>query len=551
VSDSLRSLLSALLEEVPDSLPTRPAALAALANPKTSSTRLRQLLRELAEEAPEEAPSREAAVRAGGVTVKRAPRFEERGEYIVTFTNGRQARIYRDTDQFTYPIWYWVGHEEDPAGKALKQDELIDQLERAVGMKAPTPARSRAEYEVVTAGRQGQRGGRSDGRPLSLQGARAEAQRRAEADAAEAYQIELSVSDGEDIVPVDIGIRPGTGRDRFIYTALVDPDSPATGGEVMPRHIVREIVGATPEPEAGRLARRLQRATRTQGISPEDALTYHYAIVTEGEPEYLDPVALSEGRLDFREHGKPCCENCGCEIVSGRRSGDESDAEVRARLGKIPKRAQIVQASIACASCGREYMVGPDGPITPDEAERFGIQGAEHRPAARTWKVRVDGAMLDVIEADGRIRVETKGGTVVWTGRISLAGVLDQTSSKFTGENLGTLLACIATGDPLRRTLEAFASSVNDAARESPTGRFGDNKVFISHVYRTARWPGTLPGFRKRLIEAQRAGLVDLSRADLVEAMEPTDVRDSETRYLDTTWHFVRVKPTRGSTPGR
>jgi hypothetical protein len=92
--------------------------------------------------------------------------------------------------------------------------------------------------------------------------------------------------------------------------------------------------------------------------------------------------------------------------------------------------------------------------------------------------------------------------------------------------------------------LESFARRVNEAARAAESGRFGDNKVFISHVHR--RIGGALDDFKARLIEAHRGGLVSLSRADLVEAMDPVDVRESETRYLSATYHFVRVE---GSTP--
>ena len=47
--------------------------------------------------------------------------------------------------------------------------------------------------------------------------------------------------------------------------------------------------------------------------------------------------------------------------------------------------------------------------------------------------------------------------------------------------------------------------------------------------------------FKRQLAEANRAGLLALSRADLVEAMTPEDVRSSETPYLNATFHFVQV----------
>jgi hypothetical protein len=94
--------------------------------------------------------------------------------------------------------------------------------------------------------------------------------------------------------------------------------------------------------------------------------------------------------------------------------------------------------------------------------------------------------------------------------------------------------------------LAGFAREVCDVAHASPTGRFGASRVFIAHVWRGLRGRPryermTLDEFKRRLIEANQARLLDLGRADLVEAMDPEDVRASETRYLGATFHFVRV----------
>jgi hypothetical protein len=95
--------------------------------------------------------------------------------------------------------------------------------------------------------------------------------------------------------------------------------------------------------------------------------------------------------------------------------------------------------------------------------------------------------------------------------------------------------------------LPAFAATVRAAARDCPTGRFGDNKVFISYVWRHLRAePGfpamDLPAFKQRLTEANHTGLLRLERADLVQAMDPADVRESETPYLNAVFHFILVE---------
>jgi hypothetical protein len=94
--------------------------------------------------------------------------------------------------------------------------------------------------------------------------------------------------------------------------------------------------------------------------------------------------------------------------------------------------------------------------------------------------------------------------------------------------------------------LASFAEQVKSVARECPTGRFGDNKVFIIHVWNALQSDPTfrsmgLDTFKEQLTEANNARLLDLSRADLVQAMDPDDVRQSEVHYLNATFHFVRI----------
>ena len=88
---------------------------------------------------------------------------------------------------------------------------------------------------------------------------------------------------------------------------------------------------------------------------------------------------------------------------------------------------------------------------------------------------------------------------------------------------------------------------MNRAAAASPTGWFGDDKVFISHVHRQMGDGPSLDSFKRRLVEANTAGLVQLARADLVAAMDPADVSASEVTYLTAEFHFVRVEKGRAS----
>lgn len=91
-----------------------------------------------------------------------------------------------------------------------------------------------------------------------------------------------------------------------------------------------------------------------------------------------------------------------------------------------------------------------------------------------------------------------------------------------------------------------FSARVLATARASDTGWFGDNKVFISHVWRRlkqAGWPDAAveQEFKRRLVEAHQALRLRLSRADLVEAMNPADVASSVIHHHGETFHFIRT----------
>ena len=96
--------------------------------------------------------------------------------------------------------------------------------------------------------------------------------------------------------------------------------------------------------------------------------------------------------------------------------------------------------------------------------------------------------------------------------------------------------------------LADFARRAVEAAGQSATGWFGDNKVFISHAWKGLRSRGEghgavdLAEFKQQLLRANTAGLLELSRADLVALMDPADVRESETRYLNTSFHFILLE---------
>jgi len=99
--------------------------------------------------------------------------------------------------------------------------------------------------------------------------------------------------------------------------------------------------------------------------------------------------------------------------------------------------------------------------------------------------------------------------------------------------------------------LAAFASTVRALAVRSPAeDRFHDNKVFIAALWRASQqepnFPRlTLSEFKQQLVEANAQHLLHLSRADLVQAMDPQSVAESETTHLNATFHFVLLEEVR------
>ena len=98
----------------------------------------------------------------------------------------------------------------------------------------------------------------------------------------------------------------------------------------------------------------------------------------------------------------------------------------------------------------------------------------------------------------------------------------------FTGTDANGKQVASAASQPL----PDFAKEVQSLADAHPVG-FGDNKVFIHHVYdemKKVHPDMTLEDFKGKLKQANQARLLNLSRADLVQAMHPEDVAASHTQ---------------------
>lgn len=106
------------------------------------------------------------------------------------------------------------------------------------------------------------------------------------------------------------------------------------------------------------------------------------------------------------------------------------------------------------------------------------------------------------------------------------------------------------------RDADTLLNVVREAIpRIGADGRFGPEKVFVSALWHRIEHDNRLPKlsidrFKRWLVTANRDQLIDLARADVVGAMDPTLVAESEIEDLGATFHFVvdrRVNGARGA----
>jgi hypothetical protein len=145
-----------------------------------------------------------------------------------------------------------------------------------------------------------------------------------------------------------------------------------------------------------------------------------------------------------------------------------------------------------------------------------------------------------------RAGVEAKGEPSELGARLAAAALRARKSDK---RSLARALARRWTTSngasaPAPGSNDFSAAVVAAVPRVGPTGRYGPEKVFISALWRalpdSAKSGGmTLEVFKRWLLDANAAGSVVLARADLVGAMDPTLVSESEVADRGATFHFV------------
>ncbi len=181
----------------------------------------------------------------------------------------------------------------------------------------------------------------------------------------------------------------------------------------------------------------------------------------------------------------------------------------------------------------------------PDEATLAGLFRAvlsdELRAGERLSKA-------DLLKQFPRKLTGAKSDKVEDLRRAVVAGWLREPSDRATDDSPP---ADSILPDPEPFDLSAFAGTVKRIARDvPPAGRFGTNKAFIAAVWRDSQAEDGFPqmsldAFKVALADASREGLIRLERADLVQAMDPKLVAESETIRAGGESHFVLIEEVR------
>jgi hypothetical protein len=204
-------------------------------------------------------------------------------------------------------------------------------------------------------------------------------------------------------------------------------------------------------------------------------------------------------------------------------------------------------------------------------AQRLGVEaGAKSTPAqiVDAWLLGTLGlpsnAKLDLNALRGALLARELGlpartlSTVVGVAAATLSGATqgkdDAVADALTSRWLFDEPAPSSRRAPARRPapspvaavapIERIAAKALQAADGPDARQYGPNKVFIGSVWRALADDPEIAGldeatFKHQLAEAHRRGLLKLGRADLVAAMDPSEVSASEIVHQNATYHFI------------
>jgi hypothetical protein len=199
------------------------------------------------------------------------------------------------------------------------------------------------------------------------------------------------------------------------------------------------------------------------------------------------------------------------------------------------------------------------------------------RPARRTRPGAKDRRAYDLAARDAALRTAQTRGRGVTADQHRAAAIANLTAAMLAREidddevalaheglasaherSISRESATISRESATRKdtrpsTAEIARSATRVIPLIGPDGRYGPHKVFISEIWlrlsREPRFRATnLSEFKDALLDANREGMLDLARADMVGAMDRRQVSESEIVDRGASFHFVLDD---SMTPGR
>ena len=257
----------------------------------------------------------------------------------------------------------------------------------------------------------------------------------------------------------------------------------------------------------------------------------------------LRPDSEEARRLFGRKQGKKSKKSDGAVAVA---------AAVLRNQFSIQKAATITALADALIA---EALGLPPGPVTLSRLRAHVIArraGVEAKGKPDQIAVRVAAKTLRARGADKRALVQAlaRGWASASTGTQDLRSASPSTAEPMMAATAQTdapasvvpapraLPEQPLTADELLRMVHEAISTIG------ADGRFGPEKVFVSAIWHRLERDRrllefSLDRFKRWLVIANRDRLLDLARADLVGAMDPRQVAESEIEDLGTTFHFV------------
>lgn len=286
--------------------------------------------------------------------------------------------------------------------------------------------------------------------------------------------------------------------------------------------------------------------------SPRDAATQAWETCVQSGWIDARPARLTEaGRkqlrtlLEIQELPKP------------KKWSEVQPLLLRAALGAPQASAGEPAAQILCATHGL--------PASPT------LTAAVDRLAWRALGVETDAPFLassvqrhvlrDLVPADARLKPEAFRKLLVMRSVGATQGDAGSLRSALTkrwlqgkeasatasaSQERGVVVTANDNSNRGETSLESFAAAVMETARGPGVARFHDDRAFIGSIWehmhgRAPVFAMPLAEFKEKLVTAHRQRLLRMSRADLVQAMDPAEVERSEARYMNATFHFVAL----------